>query len=357
MSDIQELWNDSYLRLFYRDVSARRYRRMFELGWSGGLVIRTRDNRLIFDPKSPNVPSQDTSVFISHAHADHFAGLGGKMAKYSTAETRRIFEEVRTKHVVNFHTVNLKQPVKLGDVEVTPLNAGHMLGSTQFLVTLPDTTILYTGDINCLDTLTTKEAEEVECDTLVMETTYGEPSYIFPDREETYARIIEWALRQVRKRLVPMFQVYTAGKAQELVRLFNIYTNLDVVTDHKIARINDVYTSSGIKLRQREMEKELVNDNSVLIISRSTKVNALKSARAIATGWALKMNPERTAAFPLSSHADFGQLVRFVKDCRAKTVYSFTGYTDDFSNHIRKRLGISSRPLPTLAQRTLHHFH
>lgn len=330
---------------------------MVELGWAGGLVVRTRDNQLVFDPDSTRPQGQNCSVFISHAHADHFTGLKGKSPKYSTPETRRIFENISGKSVVNFHDSGLNKSIRIGDAEVTPINAGHMLGSTQFLVTLPDTTILYTGDINCLDTLTTKRAERVECEILVMEATYGDPSYIFPDRESTYANIVKWALSQVAKGLLPVFRVYAAGKAQELVRLFDIYTNLDVVTDQRISKVNDVYSANGFQMKCRELNTTPDRSACVYLTANSNTFSMEECARAVTTGWALKMNARRIAAFPLSSHADFGQLLQFVKDCKAKTVYGFTGYTDVFADYIRRKLRIASRPLPALAQKTLCSFH
>ena len=329
---------------------------MVEFGWSRGFIVRTRDNQLIFDPDSASVPGQNCSVFVSHAHADHFAGLRSSRPKYSSLETRRVFEEVCDRAVTNFHDVHLNKPIDLGDVEVTPLNAGHMLGSTQFLVTLPDVTILYTGDINYLDTLTTKRAQDAECDVLVIESTYGEPSYLFPDREETYAGIVRWTLSQIKKGLIPIFQAYAAGKAQELVRLFNLYTNLDVATNLKIARVCRVYSENGVELDCRSASSEADEEQCVHIISESSPNYANRYVKAIATGWALRMNPNKVASFPLSSHADFNQLVQFVKDSRAKSVYSFTGHNEVFASYLRRKLRVISGPLPAIIQKTLHQF-
>jgi len=329
---------------------------MTELGWCGGFMIRTRESQLIFDPSSTGNQLQDSSIFISHAHADHSTGLRSKFLKYSSPETRKIFENLSGRSVVNFHDTNFGRPIKFGDVEVNPINAGHMLGSTQFLVTLPDTTILYTGDINYIDTLTTKGAEKVECDILVTEATYGDPSYVFPDREGIYANIVKWTLEQISKGLVPTFQVYAAGKAQELVRLFNLYTNLDVITTQKIAKVNAVYSDSGLNLNCSEAASEVNNNSCVCITTRSNSMNTKNYAQAVTTGWALNMHSSRAGAFPLSSHADFNQLLQFVKDSGAKTVYGFTGCTEVFANQIRRKLGISSRPLPHFAQKTLQCF-
>ena len=329
---------------------------MVEFGWSKGFIIRTPEHQLIFDPDSTNIPAKNSNIFISHAHADHFIGMKSKAKKYSTCETRKIFESIYGKSVINFNDVKLSKTIEIGNTKVTPLNAGHMLGSTQFLITLPDTSILYTGDINYLDTLTTKRAENVECDTIVMEATYGDPSYIFPDRENIYADIVQWTLNVIKKGFVPVFRSYTAGKAQELVKLFNVYTNLNVLTSDRISKVNKIYSESNIDLEYDEISSEIERQSSVYIMSKPNEIFSEKYMRAIVTGWAIRMNTRKTAAFPLSSHADFSQLVEFVKDSKAKTVYNFTGFTDLFSNHLRRRLGIKSMPLPPIVQKTLQHF-
>src|SRR5207244_13090327 len=51
-------------------------------------------------------------------------------------------------------------------------------------------------------------------------------------------------------------------------------------------------------------------------------------SRAYATGWALSLGG-RVRAFPLSSHADFDQLISFVKACDPDKVYIFTGFAED----------------------------
>jgi putative mRNA 3-end processing factor len=329
---------------------------MPELGWAGGFTIMTRDGRLVFDPDSTRHCGQNCSVFVSHAHADHFTGLKSKSLKYSTPQTRRIFECIHGKPIKNFYDVEFNKPIRVGDAEITPINAGHMLGATQFLVTLPDETILYTGDINYTDTLTTVKAESVECDILVMEATYGEPSYVFPDRESIYNSIVTWALSRVAQGMLPSFKVYAAGKAQELIRLFNTFTNLEVITDQRISRVNEVYSASGCQMRHKELNVPHDRSPSVYLTADPNMLSSEECARAVTTGWALRMNVKGFAAFPLSSHADFSQLLQFIRDCRAKTVYIFTGYMDVFADYVRRKLGVVSRPLPALPQKTLWSF-
>jgi len=75
-------------------------------------------------------------------------------------------------------------------------------------------------------------------------------------------------------------------------------------------------------------------------------------ARAFATGWALSLRG-RDAAFPLSSHAAFAQLVWFIKACRPEEVYIFTGFAEELGRTLKFELGLDAKAVPTMNQRKL----
>ncbi len=233
-----------------------------------------------------------------------------------------------------------------------------MLGSAQFLIRTSASTTLYTGDINCVDTLTTKAAKPERCDTLVIEATYGSPYYKFPPRELVYSSIVGWAIDTIKQGTIPCLHVYAAGKAQEIVRIFNVYTNLPVIVNPLLNGVNHTYRSSGHKLEwhasnTREGRHILDKDSCVYVTTPSDKHHlGRRHSRAYATGWALSRK-ERTTAFPLSSHADFDQLVGFIRACSPKRVYIFTGFADHLRRALRSRLGLDAQAVPPHVQRTL----
>lgn len=327
-----------------------------QVGWLGGVVVSTDDARLVFDPVPGKGTARYASVFVSHAHSDHTHGFASKATKFATRNTRRIHEALREREVKNHHDLEFRKSVQFGDIEVTPINAGHMLGSTQFRIRTQENTIVYTGDLNCVNTLTTEAADEIECDYLIMEATYGHPSYVFPRRQRTYAEIVSWAMEEARADRVPTFQVYSAGKAQEIVRLFNLYTNIPVVCHPAICKVNKVYEEDAMRLEyvdalSNEGLDLLEHDACVLVTTTgSTGPTSLRGSRAVATGWALRVSARSCVSFPLSSHADFNMLTRFVRASKARTVMAFTGFTDVFCEYVRRRLGIDARPIPLLHQ-------
>ena len=332
-----------------------------KVGWQKGVVISTRQAKVVLDPIGGRGVGKNTHIFITHAHADHTYGLRTGAKKYATAETIKIYEKLNHEQLRNTVPIQMNKRIKIEDITITPVNAGHMLGSAQFLVETPGKTVLYTGDINCIDTLTTKAAQAADCDELIMEATYGDPFYVFPSRHRIYARIVEWAAAQARKGRSPIFRVYAAGKAQEIVRLFNVYTTLPVVANSSVSKVNEAHAIFGVKLDYVENSSRKESDvfdgiHVFVTTTRDESITSEKSIRAMATGWALKMHSRNFPSFPLSSHADFRQLVSFVRATKAKKVYLYTGYVDIFSEYLMKKLELKAKPLPPLAQTELQDF-
>src|SRR5207245_4166017 len=126
---------------------------------------------------------ENARVFVSHAHSDHTRGFGHKGLKQSTVETKNIHSALNRHAISNFIAIDLNRKVSVDGVEIRALNAGHMLGSAQFLVHTPMSSILYTGDINCVDTFTTNVVDPHRLSVLVIASTYCSPLYRFPSRE------------------------------------------------------------------------------------------------------------------------------------------------------------------------------
>lgn len=331
------------------------------IGWANGIHIDSGGSPILFDPTSGRPLREDWNVFVTHAHSDHTYGFSTSAKKYATKETLQIHEALRERHVKNASMLKVGDKVRIGDSEVRVLNAGHMLGSCQFEIATPQFTALYTGDINCVDTLTTHAAETTSCDFLIIEATYGHPSYVFPRRSTMYADIIRWAMTEIENGKIPTFQVYSSGKPQEVARLFNVYTKIPVVCSPIIARASRVHMENGVKLdflesSTHEGKRALKAGGCVFITTADSDHAPRNASRAVTTGWALRQAFRRFTSFPLSSHADFEQLLEFVRAVHPKRVYIFTGYADVLSGEIERRLGIRAGPLPVISQTRLLDF-
>lgn len=254
--------------------------------------------------------------FVSHAHNDHISGVKNKKELIASNETIALAKLMGKNK-------NLKN-VKL-------LDAGHILGSKQLLVDTDEERILYTGDIRTRDSILFKGAELAECDKLIIEATYGNPRFQFPEYYEVYSQIEKWVKENSHCNL--LIGGYALGKAQELIKILNSFDVVPVVDKH-MEFFNEIYSKFGIKLNRvvvgtKEAE-EIMQGPFVGIVEMKrakryfakTLSDAFnrKTLVAVATGWALNYSFNVDAAFVLSNHADFHDLCKFIKQTNAKKI-------------------------------------
>ena len=331
------------------------------VGWMDGVVVANQTGGIILDP-SKKENHGNSYTFISHAHSDHIRGLDSNRKGYLTCGTKDILVSGNcNKSLENYISLKYGDTVTFDGLEVSVYNSGHILGSAQYVIRNDISTIVYTGDLNCREMLTTSAADIIPCDILILETTYGNPFYVFPSLTSIYIEIINWAISEVQKERTPTFIVYSVGKAQELIKIFNELTSIPVVVSQSIARINEAYKKNGIKLKYfnsiSDEGNELLKQQCVQVISPSEKMLASNhSSFATATGWALKSKNNGNTSFPLSGHADFDQLMNYVKLAKPKEVLTIHGFKDYFSRYISNKLGIRSRAIPIIEQNNLKMF-
>jgi len=259
--------------------------------------------------------------FLSHAHSDHTSGLKGAkavLASEATLDLARLDAEPKT-----------IQNAKL-------LDAGHILGARMLLAESGGVAHLYTGDFCIKPNIFGMKAEVPQCDRLIIEATYGNPDYVFPPHEEVHGMVRRWVSGNDSANLV--IGCYELGKAQEMVRILNECGVAPVVTE-KTDSFCGVYEKHGIKLDRvvvgSDEAEDVMSRRFVALVpmAKAKKYFAQRLAQAferrtlcaVATGWALHYRFNTDAAFPLSDHADFNDLVDFVERTGAKNVEFFTG--------------------------------
>ncbi len=315
------------------------------------------DSGVSFDPSN----SSEHTIFVSHAHADHASSFKKPdLVKYATEPTYKLLEVLGWKKLGNWRPISVGETVRVGDIDVRALNAGHVLGSVQFEAATPEGTILYTGDFSLGNSYTMEAAEAVKCDILVIETTFGAPMFKFPRRQDVALEMVRWAVMEaIPAGRVPTFRTDSIGNAQEVISAFNLLTSVPVVTSKNATKVSDVYRMYGYDLDYVDADspegRELLDDGKcVLIAPKGAKLKRDNLDTALASGWAVMMR-NRGRAFPLSDHADFRELLSFIRRCRPKRVLTFHGgkMTKGFAEYVRKRLGIDAGPL-TSREETIH---
>lgn len=318
--------------------------------WRDGVFIGYRDVEIVFDPQKST--DRCKRIFVTHAHLDHAkASTKIRAEKVSTRETVDLLS-IYKKKVTGWRHVFYKEKVTFDSLEIVAHNAGHVLGSSLFQVNSPEGTILYTGDFQFVDSFTLKAAEAVSCDILILEATFGSPFFVFPDRRKVASMIVNWANKTLKRGKIPIFKADSLGNAQEIIKIFNLFSDIQVIVHPRIAEINRIYESHGCRLESLNLnsvegKKIIASASGVLVAPKAVRQNgSFRSETALVSGWALCFK-RKNASFPLSDHADFSQLIRFVEACKPKIVLTCFGKKFDkiLANQIEKKLRIEARPL------------
>ncbi|MEM4417294.1 MAG: MBL fold metallo-hydrolase [Nitrososphaerota archaeon] len=316
---------------------------MLRLDFRRGVNISSSSARLSFDSEAG--PSE--ICCISHAHSDHV------VEHYKSVMSPETMALIRSRGI----RVRGVRPVRNGghivvgdDVVLALFDSGHVLGSSQFMVEHDGGSIVYTGDINTVETLLTKPAEARPCETLILESTYGSPEYVFPERERVYGDIVSWISRCIATGEIPAFKSYTIGKAQEIIKMVNTFTSLPVVVGVSVAEACRVFNDAGAGLEYYPVNAdegvELLSGGGCVYVDGSRRrLPTWKRVRwAVATGWALRYRfDDFDRAFPLSGHADFPNLLRYVESVGPRKIFTVHGYSARLASHLR-RMGYYAEP-------------
>ncbi len=121
----------------------------------------------------------------------------------------------------NFVLIKYKKSFKIHSVKVTPLNAGHIPGSTMFLIESKGKKILYTGDFNTIKTRLVKRAkvniENLDC--LIVESTYSQRNH--PDRKKQEKELIKSIEETLSKDGIALIPSFAVSRAQEILLILN----------------------------------------------------------------------------------------------------------------------------------------
>jgi putative mRNA 3-end processing factor len=291
-------------------------------------------------------------AFISHAHGDHLARHDRTIATAATLALARHRLGARAEKGEAL-PAGYREPFGLGDLEIELFPAGHVLGSAQIRVRRNGVSVCYTGDLCTDETLTAEAAEVVPCDVLVVESTFGKPRYEFPPKREVLARIREFVDAALSDGATPVLLGYALGKAQEILRYLAGECGYRCRAHPAVHAVNRIYESLGTSLGPVALlGDEPPGPGEVVVapphLARSGPLRHLRNRRtAMLTGWAVdgaRWFRNVDAAFPLSDHADFPSLLRYVKATGAGRVFTVHGYADELAQALRKER-IRAEPL------------
>ena len=280
-------------------------------------------------------------AFVSHAHSDHIAPHREIIVSERTARLM----QARLPGERNEQVVPFSELTKIRGLDLMLLPAGHIFGSAQFFLQTDAGSLLYTGDFKLRPGKSAEATEWRQADTLIMETTYGLPRYRLPPTDEVVAQIVAFCRDALEEKAVPVLLGYSLGKAQEILCALG-GAGLKPMLHGSVYRMTRIYEQFGQSFCEYERYDANKVAGKVLICppsaNRSRMLEKIPEKRvAMISGWAVDPNSrfryQVDAAFPLSDHADYTDLLRYVELVQPKRVLTLHGFAAEFARDLRDR--------------------
>lgn len=302
--------------------------------YRGGLLLP--ELGLWFDPSK-----RKSFAVVSHAHGDH---VGRHECYIATPETIALIR-VRNGDALAQRGVALPY----GEVyegkgyRLRLYPAGHVLGSAMaYVETDTGDSFLYTGDFKTRKGLSAESIEIPQADTLVMETTFGEPSYVFPPFNETCDQVHAFCDRALATGQTPVLLAYSLGKAQEVLKIVEERSQ-QLMVHRTIGELNQVYEYFGVAMPKTRPLDFLNMPGCVVVMPPSVlkKLPRKDCQVAMVSGWGMNDSAKYRygvdEVIPLSDHADYPELLKFVEAVAPQTVYTTHGSEEAFAADLRQR--------------------
>jgi len=300
---------------------------------------------------------------VTHAHADHLVGLRRSLKICNkvlmTDATKELIEVLKGPRIFSsgiIETIEYGKSIVYDNEKISILKANHILGAAQVLVENSNgDRIAYTGDFKLEGTQPIED-----CDTLVVEATYGSPSFRRSFDSDIRELLVSMIEKLLRKGNVYVFGYY--GKLQEIMQILRCaHIYVPFVMPERILQVSEVCKHHGMNLgdltlASDEQGKELLGKNLPCIAfyhMNKRKSIGISNSRICVSGWEFRLPCKKIGInehlIALSDHSDFDELVEYIRLSKPKKVV-----TDNYrvkhgnilAKEITKRLGIPAEAMP-----------
>jgi putative mRNA 3-end processing factor len=286
-----------------------------------GIYVRPADAWI--DPSQPK-----PRAWVTHGHADH--ARGGHGAVLATAETLAIME---TRYgPQSGQPIAYDETIRVGEVDVRFVPAGHVLGSAQIVMEHAGERIVVSGDYKRRPDPTCPGFVPVPCDVFITEATFGLPVFRHPDTGSEIDRLLH-RLHADLGRCV-LVGAYALGKAQRIITEIRARGHHDPIYFHgAIERLNQLYESFGVELGELRPATGAAKAEIAghIVIAPPGALNDRWSRRlpdpvtAMASGWMRirQRARQRNVELPLiiSDHADWDELTTTIRELEPTEVW------------------------------------
>ncbi len=303
---------------------------------------------------------------VTHIHQDHLINLDKSIRVcrkvVATIITHELLEELgfsipKKKRIALNYGEELDEVCD--GVSIRLEYAHHIPGSAQVVVETENATYAYSGDFKGVGDKTKPPAG---VDVLVVDATYGDPSYKRPPEEVVLDQFVKLLRTLLTQGPVVVYAYY--GKAQEVMALLRDYgVDAPFIASPRHWRIAKRLEKYGFAVSDLLLEGtrealEVARDGWFIKFEHFSKIRASHPlngvSHVILSGWLFDA-PIRCVGrnkwiVAFSDHADFDELVHYIELARPRIVVvdSFRGgfVAKRFASYVRNVLRIDAIPSP-----------
>jgi len=287
-----------------------------------GIYVRPADAWI--DPSEPKA-----KALVTHGHADH--ARGGHSAVLATPETLAIME-CRYGPQAGGQGIAYDETIRIGQVDVRFVPAGHVLGSAQIVLEHKGERVVVSGDYKRRPDPTCPCFVPVPCDIFITEATFGLPVFRHPETGSEIDRLLH-RLHSDPERCV-LVGAYALGKAQRIITELRQRGYHEPVYLHgALERLCRLYEELGVELGELRSATGAPKDalKGKIVIAPPSALNDRWSRRlpdpvtAMASGWMRirQRARQRNVELPLiiSDHADWDELTTTIRELAPREVW------------------------------------
>jgi putative mRNA 3-end processing factor len=275
---------------------------------------------------------------LTHGHADHARpGNGDVLATGATlAILRARYGDAAG---TRLQAAAYGETLRLGDVTLRLVPAGHVLGSAQIVLEHAGSRVVVSGDYKRRRDPTCPGFEPVRCDVFVTEATFGLPVFVHPDDGQEIGRLLDSVRRNPER--AHLVGVYALGKCQRVIRLLReAGWDRPIFLHAALAALCAVYESEGVALGElRPASAAGAADLAGGIVLAPPGALADRWSRRLpeplavaASGWMRirQRARQRGVELPLviSDHADWPELLQSFAEVDAPEIWVTHGQED-----------------------------
>jgi putative mRNA 3-end processing factor len=285
-----------------------------------GMVLSTDRYKFLFDygmnptkpPTFPMLAPKVDGVFVTHSHLDHVGMLpwlnkNGGANVYATPPTLSVipillydtvkiatleggslpFEEIDVDSIIeSFTPLNYGETMEFKDTEISSHSTGHLIGSSMYLLQ-NDRKLVFTGDIQSIDTHLLFGIKPIDTEILVVESTYAGKEH--PPRQSVEENFLSSIQKVVENDGVAVVPAFATGRAQELLMVLE-NTDYEIWIDGMARTVCNVLLSFPRYIKNFQRYKKMLR-RVRLVRSRSDREKALNGDVIITTSGMLDGGP------------------------------------------------------------------